>query len=134
LYQGERRDIGSACLCAVEYAGHHNFVAVVVEFMDDDVGQSRHRPLIGTGHDADTTKLGECAEAVGLGQDATDDVRGGAWTAGFDIELDSSSGRPVSAAGHAHMAGKGRTAVAPIDDEIVPLRLARDCLVDRGIE
>src|SRR5262249_46903351 len=39
-----------------------------------------------------------------------------------------------SAAGHAHVAGERRALVAPIDDEIVALGLARDRLCDRGVE
>src|SRR5438105_313982 len=35
---------------------------------------------------------------------------------------------------HAHVAGERRATVAAIDDEIVPLGLARDRLVDRGVE
>src|SRR5262249_33840970 len=37
-------------------------------------------------------------------------------------------------AGHAHMAGDGRTLVAAIDDEVVPLGLAADRLVNRSHE
>src|SRR6185312_13756964 len=38
------------------------------------------------------------------------------------------------AAGHVHVAGEGRALMAPVDDEIVALGLARDRLGDRGIE
>jgi hypothetical protein len=40
----------------------------------------------------------------------------------------------ASPAGDAHMAGKRRLVVAPVDDEIMALGLARDRFVDRGIE
>ena len=39
-----------------------------------------------------------------------------------------------SAAGDAHMAGERRAPMAPVDDEIVPPGLARDCFIDGGIE
>src|SRR3954470_10195473 len=38
------------------------------------------------------------------------------------------------AAGHAHVARDGRTLRAPVDDEVVALRLARDGFVDRLVE
>src|SRR5262245_17199317 len=40
----------------------------------------------------------------------------------------------ASAAGNAHVAGQGRALVATIDDEVMPLGLARDGGLDRGIE
>src|SRR5262249_53618992 len=39
-----------------------------------------------------------------------------------------------SAPGHAHVAGERRPLMAPVDDEIVPLGLARDRFRDRRIE
>ena len=39
-----------------------------------------------------------------------------------------------SAAGHAHVAGEGGAAVAAVDDEIVPLGLAGDRLVDCRVQ
>ena len=58
----------------MEYADHNDLIAVLVEFMNDDVRQARHRPFVGTGNDPDTTELGEFAEPVGLGEDALGDV------------------------------------------------------------
>jgi len=39
-----------------------------------------------------------------------------------------------SAAGDAHVAGEGGTAVHAVDDEVVPLRLSRDRLLDGRME
>ena len=58
----------------VEYADHDDFVAILVEFMNDDVRQARHRPFIGAGDDPDAAELGELAEPIGLGKDAFGDV------------------------------------------------------------
>ena len=41
---------------------------------------------------------------------------------------------PRAAPGHAHVTGDGGALVLAVDDEIVPLRLAADGLVDRGME
>jgi hypothetical protein len=54
----------------VEYADHNDLIAVLVEFMNADVRQARHRPFIGAGHNADAAELGEFAEPVGLGKDS----------------------------------------------------------------
>src|SRR5690349_17154036 len=39
-----------------------------------------------------------------------------------------------SPAGHAHMPAKSRLVAPPVDDEVMPARLARDCLEDGRIE
>jgi hypothetical protein len=58
----------------MEYTDHDDFVAILVEFMNDDVRQARHGPFIGTGDDPDPTELGEFAEPIGLGKDAFGNV------------------------------------------------------------
>ena len=65
---------GSTRLRPVEYPDHDHFVAILVEFMNDDVREARHRPFIGAGDDPDAAELGEFAEPVGLGKDAFGDV------------------------------------------------------------
>ena len=40
-------------------------------------------------------------------------------------------GPSLSAAGHAHVPGQGRSIVTPIDHKVMALRLARDGLQDR---
>ena len=40
----------------------------------------------------------------------------------------------LSAPGHAHVPRDGRALVVAVDDEVVPLRLAADGLVDRGMQ
>src|SRR6188474_1481917 len=37
-------------------------------------------------------------------------------------------------AGHAHMTAESRLVAPPVDDEVMPARLARDCLEDGRIE
>jgi hypothetical protein len=56
----------------VEYANHDHFIAIFVEFMNDDVRQARHRPFIGAGDDPDAAELGEFAEPIGLGKVRSD--------------------------------------------------------------
>jgi hypothetical protein len=58
----------------VEYADYNDLIAVLVEFMNDDVRQARHSPFIGAGHNADAAELGEFAEPISLGEDALGDV------------------------------------------------------------
>jgi hypothetical protein len=88
----------------MEYAEHYDFFALLVRFMHDDVRQTWHCPFIGAGHNADATKLGEFAEAIGFGKDATDDVSGGAWAAGFDIKLEAGDmGERFKREAHLHM-------------------------------
>src|SRR5579859_7721246 len=57
---------------------------------------------------------------------------------GQDCHLSTPSmeaaGRLPLAAGDAHMARHGRTAMAPVDDEIMPFGLAADRLRDRRVE
>jgi hypothetical protein len=74
---------------AMENSDDDELVLVVVKFVNDDVRQSGHCPLVSTRHGTEASKLGKFAEAVGLGEDARHDVGGGTGAALPDIELNA---------------------------------------------
>jgi len=72
----------------MKYAEHDDFIDVLIEFMDDDVGQARHSPFISARDETDATQLRKFAETIGLGEDALDDVTCGLRATRFDIKPD----------------------------------------------
>jgi len=81
-----------------------NLVVIIVNFVNDDVGEAGHSPLVGAGHDADAPKLRKFAEPIGRGEDARHDVGGGAWAAALNIELDAGDVRKrFKREAHPHM-------------------------------
>lgn len=56
----------------MEYAENDDLIFIVIEFMNDNVGQAWDDPFISTRHYADAADLRELAEAVGLGEDPLD--------------------------------------------------------------
>ena len=94
----------SANLRTMQYAEHDDFTGTVVEFMDDDVGEARHGPFIRAGDHTDVTQLGKFAEAIGLSEDALDDVTCRARAAAFDIETDAgNTGERFKREAHLHI-------------------------------
>jgi hypothetical protein len=89
--------VRSAGLRPVEYAEHDDFIAVLVEFMNDDVRQARR-------HDADAAELGEFAEPIGLGEDVFGDVDCGLWVTLLYIKTDTGNVRErFECEAHSHM-------------------------------
>lgn len=75
-------------LCSMKDGNDREFAFVWIYFVHNDVRKSGNRPFIGVADATDMTEMRELREPVAIGEDATDDVRGGRGTAVPKIERD----------------------------------------------
>lgn len=75
-------------LCPMKDANDDEFAFVPIDFVHNDVGKSCNRPFVGVADATDMTEMRKFREPVAVGEDATDDMRGGRWAAVPKIEPD----------------------------------------------